>query len=80
MADSHPAAEAGEAAGADRDLRRFTEALDRWLAALNCRAEGGSVVLMHLGGWNTLEALPGILAAVEARGLEPVTLDRMLAA
>ncbi len=33
---------------------------------------------MHLGGYNTLEALPGILATVAARGLEPVTLDEML--
>jgi hypothetical protein len=32
---------------------------------------------MHLGGWHTLEALPGILAAVEAMGLQPVTLGEM---
>ena len=41
------------------------------------RAEGGSIVLMHLGGWHTLEALPGIVAGLEARGLEPVTLAEM---
>jgi len=40
-------------------------------------ARGGSIVLMHLGGWNTLEALPGILAALEDMGLIPVTLDEM---
>jgi peptidoglycan/xylan/chitin deacetylase (PgdA/CDA1 family) len=43
-------------------------------------AQNGSIVLMHLGGWNTLQALPGILAAVEAGGLEPVTLSEMFAA
>ena len=41
-------------------------------------AQGGSIVLMHLGGWNTLEALPGILDAVGDLGLEPVTLTEML--
>jgi peptidoglycan/xylan/chitin deacetylase (PgdA/CDA1 family) len=48
------------------------------VAKVGTNARGGSIVLMHLGGWNTLEALPGIVAAVRARGLEPVTLDRML--
>lgn len=42
------------------------------------RAQNGTIVLMHLGGWNTLEALPGIVAAVGERGLEPVTLGEML--
>jgi peptidoglycan/xylan/chitin deacetylase (PgdA/CDA1 family) len=43
------------------------------------RAEGGSIVLMHLGGWNTLDALPGIVDGIAAKGLTPVTLDEMLA-
>ena len=43
------------------------------------RAEGGSIVLMHLGGWHTLEALPGILSGLEGKGLRPVTLTEMLA-
>ncbi|HXG26608.1 MAG TPA: polysaccharide deacetylase family protein [Candidatus Binatia bacterium] len=43
-------------------------------------ARGGSIVLMHLGGWNTLEALPGILDACNDLGLEPVTLTEMLGA
>ena len=43
-------------------------------------AQGGSIVLMHLGDWHTLEALPGILAAVQARGLRPVTLGEMFGA
>jgi peptidoglycan/xylan/chitin deacetylase (PgdA/CDA1 family) len=41
------------------------------------RAQGGSIVLMHLGGWHTLEALPGIIQGLKTRGLEPVTLDDM---
>lgn len=41
------------------------------------RADGGSIVLMHLGGFNTLEALPGIVAGLRAKGLTPVTLGTM---
>jgi peptidoglycan/xylan/chitin deacetylase (PgdA/CDA1 family) len=47
------------------------------VAKISANAQGGSIVLMHLGGWHTLEALPGILAAVEAKGLQPVTLGEM---
>lgn len=47
-------------------------------AKIRNSARGGSIVLMHLGGWNTLEALPGILDAVGDLGLEPVTLTEML--
>ena len=42
------------------------------------RVEGGSIVLLHLGGWNTREALPGILQGLDAKGLEPVTLSELL--
>jgi peptidoglycan/xylan/chitin deacetylase (PgdA/CDA1 family) len=42
------------------------------------RSEGGSIVLMHLGGWHTLEALPGLVDGLRAKGLEPVTLHRLL--
>lgn len=48
------------------------------VAKVRDNARGGSIVLMHLGGWNTLEALPGILDAVADLGLEPVTLTEML--
>jgi peptidoglycan/xylan/chitin deacetylase (PgdA/CDA1 family) len=41
------------------------------------RADGGSIVLMHLGGWHTLEALPGMVASLETKGLRPVTLTEM---
>jgi peptidoglycan/xylan/chitin deacetylase (PgdA/CDA1 family) len=47
------------------------------VAKVRAKAQGGSIVLLHLGGWHTLEALPGILAAVEATGLQPVTLGEM---
>jgi peptidoglycan/xylan/chitin deacetylase (PgdA/CDA1 family) len=47
------------------------------VAKVLSRAEGGSIVLMHLGGWNTLEALPGILTGIKERGLEPVTLSEL---
>ena len=42
------------------------------------RVQGGSIVLMHLGGYNTLEALPGIVAGLRAKGLQPVTLTELL--
>jgi len=41
-------------------------------------ATGGSIVLMHLGGYNTYEALPRIVAGLKAKGLVPVTLADML--
>jgi peptidoglycan/xylan/chitin deacetylase (PgdA/CDA1 family) len=41
------------------------------------KAQGGSIVLMHLGGFNTFEALPDIVAGLQAKGLEPVTLGEM---
>jgi peptidoglycan/xylan/chitin deacetylase (PgdA/CDA1 family) len=46
-------------------------------AKLRSKAQGGSIVLMHLGGYNTLAALPGILAAATDLGLQPVTLREM---
>jgi peptidoglycan/xylan/chitin deacetylase (PgdA/CDA1 family) len=43
------------------------------------KARGGSIVLMHLGGWNTLEALPTIISGLREKDLEPVTLTELLA-
>jgi hypothetical protein len=48
------------------------------VAKIRDNARGGSIVLMHLGGYNTLDALPGILGALGDRGLLPVTLSEML--
>jgi peptidoglycan/xylan/chitin deacetylase (PgdA/CDA1 family) len=42
------------------------------------RVQGGSIVLMHLGGYNTLEALPAIVDGLRAKGLKPVTLTELL--
>jgi peptidoglycan/xylan/chitin deacetylase (PgdA/CDA1 family) len=41
------------------------------------RAQGGSIVLMHLGGYETLAALPGIVNGLRANGYEFVTLGQM---
>lgn len=41
------------------------------------RANGGSIVLLHLGGTHTLEALPGIVAGLNQAGLAPVNLAEM---
>jgi peptidoglycan/xylan/chitin deacetylase (PgdA/CDA1 family) len=48
------------------------------VAKIQAKAQAGSIVLMHLGGYETLAALPDILAAVEAKGLQPVTLGSLL--
>ncbi|HJW21649.1 MAG TPA: polysaccharide deacetylase family protein, partial [Candidatus Limnocylindrales bacterium] len=48
------------------------------VAKITSKAQAGSIVLMHLGGYETLTALPGILAAVEAKDLQPVTLGELL--
>jgi peptidoglycan/xylan/chitin deacetylase (PgdA/CDA1 family) len=44
------------------------------------RAQGGSIVLMHLGGWNTLRALPGVVSGLASRGLTPVRLSDLAGA
>ena len=41
-------------------------------------ARSGSVVLMHLGGWNTLSALPSILSGLRGRGFVTTSLSDML--
>jgi peptidoglycan/xylan/chitin deacetylase (PgdA/CDA1 family) len=40
-------------------------------------ARGGSIVLMHLGGHHTLEALSGIVVGLRDNGYDLVTLDEM---
>jgi len=47
-------------------------------ATIVSRIQGGSIVLLHLGGWNTRDALPAILDGLDAKGLEPVTLSELL--
>jgi peptidoglycan/xylan/chitin deacetylase (PgdA/CDA1 family) len=41
------------------------------------KARGGSIVLMHLGGYHTLEALPAIVDGLREKGYALVTLDEM---
>jgi hypothetical protein len=41
------------------------------------RANGGSIVLLHLGGTHTFEALPGIVGGLNQAGLAPVNLAEM---
>lgn len=40
--------------------------------------QGGSIVLLHLGGWNTAEALPRILDGLAERGYRTVTVADLL--
>jgi peptidoglycan/xylan/chitin deacetylase (PgdA/CDA1 family) len=42
------------------------------------RAQGGSIVLMHLGGYETLDALPGIVAGLRGQGYSLVTLGTLI--
>jgi peptidoglycan/xylan/chitin deacetylase (PgdA/CDA1 family) len=41
-------------------------------------ARPGSVVLMHLGGWHTYDALPSTVLRLRAGGLQPSTLTDLL--
>ena len=51
---------------------------DQIVAKVLGNVRGGSIVLMHLGGYETLEALPGIVAGLADAGYRPVTLDSLL--
>jgi peptidoglycan/xylan/chitin deacetylase (PgdA/CDA1 family) len=50
---------------------------DQIVAKVLGNARNGSIVLMHLGGYETYEALPAIVAGLRDRGLELVTLDEL---
>jgi peptidoglycan/xylan/chitin deacetylase (PgdA/CDA1 family) len=63
--DSKPSGEGGPTAG---DI----------VAKVLSRAQGGSIVLLHVGGTHTAEALPGIVDGLRGRGLEPVTVADLL--
>ncbi|HMO53245.1 MAG TPA: polysaccharide deacetylase family protein, partial [Tepidiformaceae bacterium] len=41
-------------------------------------AQGGSIVIMHLGGYNTFEALPGIVEGLRSAGFELVRVGELL--
>ncbi len=42
------------------------------------KSVNGSNVLMHLGGWNTLDALPSMIYRLRAKGLTPTTISQIL--
>lgn len=50
------------------------------IVAKAATAKDGSIVLMHLGAAQTIDALPQIIADLRARGLAPVTLKQLLGA
>lgn len=41
-------------------------------------ARGGSIILMHLGGYETFEALPRVVSGLHDAGFHLVTLDELL--
>jgi len=51
---------------------------DQIVAKVLGNAQGGSIVLMHLGGYETFEALPRIVQGLDGAGYDLVSLDRML--
>jgi peptidoglycan-N-acetylglucosamine deacetylase len=51
---------------------------DQIVAKVLGNARGGSIVLMHLGGYETYEALPRIVSGLQAAGFDLVTLDELL--
>jgi peptidoglycan-N-acetylglucosamine deacetylase len=42
------------------------------------RAQGGSIVLMHLGGYETFKALPRIVSGLRDAGYQLVDLDQLM--
>ena len=51
---------------------------DQIVAKVLGNAQGGSIVLMHLGGYQTHKALTRIVAGLDDAGYELVTLDELL--
>ncbi len=51
---------------------------DQMVAKVLRNAQGGSIVLMHLGGYETFDALPRIVSGLRAAGFDLVTLDELL--
>jgi peptidoglycan/xylan/chitin deacetylase (PgdA/CDA1 family) len=51
---------------------------DDIVAKVLANSRGGSIVLNHLGGYNTYAALPRVVAGLRAAGYDLVTLDELL--
>jgi peptidoglycan/xylan/chitin deacetylase (PgdA/CDA1 family) len=50
------------------------------IAKVTTNARKGSIVLMHLGGYNTFDALPAMVSRLRAAGLQPSTISALLRA
>jgi len=51
---------------------------DQMVEKVLATARGGSIVLMHLGGYETFDALPRIVQGLRGAGFGLVTLDELL--
>lgn len=51
---------------------------DQMVAKVLDKAQGGSIVLMHLGGYETLDALPRIVDGLRSDGYDLVSLDELM--
>jgi peptidoglycan/xylan/chitin deacetylase (PgdA/CDA1 family) len=51
---------------------------DQIVGKVLANAQGGSIVLMHLGGYETFEALPRVVGGLRDRGFDLVNLDQLL--
>lgn len=51
---------------------------DQIVAKVLGNAQGGSIVLLHLGGYHTYAALPRVVAGLRDAGFDLVTLDELL--
>ncbi len=67
-----------DVASGDPDPKFSRRRLTRWVLR---EVRPGSIVVFHANGrgWHTAEALPAILAGLEKKGLEPVTVAELLA-
>lgn len=52
----------------------------RMISAVITQARNGSIIVMHMNGrgWHTAEALPTVIAALQARGFQFVTVSQLL--
>jgi len=50
------------------------------ITKVTTNARTGSIVLMHLGGYHTFDALPAIVSRLRAAGLQPSTISALLRA
>ena len=50
------------------------------ITKVTTNARTGSIVLMHLGGYPTFDALPAMVSRLRAAGLQPSTISALLRA